>query len=117
MSDGSPIDHRRRYRALDDLRRLGFEQERLWFRLQGHPDWPTRPLTQRRAIEASLDTSLASTGGVAHSAAPVRQSTQVRLDAEVRFATHRLVLLAKALRALETGTPLPDPATDGPATV
>jgi len=114
MPEGSPFDHRRRYRALDDLRRLGFEQERLWFRLQGHPDWATRPLVQRRAIEASLDASLATT----RSASPVRPSTQlVRLDAEVRFATHRLVLLARALRALETGTPLPDPATDGPAAV
>lgn len=98
MSDEIPSDHRRRYRALDDLRRLGFEQERLTQRVRSHPDWRSRPVPLRRALEAALQEP------------SYRPGVDVdRLDLEVRAATTRIVLLAKALRALETGRPLPDP--------
>jgi hypothetical protein len=98
MADGTRSDHRRRYHALGDLRRLGFEQERLLQRVRSHPDWDTRPLPARRAIEAALQASAHHPG-----------ADLVRLEREVRAATARIVLLAKALRALETGTRLPDP--------
>lgn len=98
MADGTRPDHHRRYRALDDLRRLGFEQQRLEQRIRSHPDWPDRPLPARRAIDAAITVP------------PHRPNADVsHLDAAVRAATVRLVLLAKTLRALDTGRPLPDP--------
>lgn len=98
MSNDIPSDHRRRYRALDDLRRLGFEQERLMQRVRSHPDWQRRPIPVRRALEEALQEPR------------YRPGVDVeRLDREVGAATTRIVLLAKALRALETGRPLPDP--------
>jgi len=98
MADGTRSDHRRRYHALGDLRRLGFEQERLLQRVRTHPDWGSRPLPVRRAIEAALPAPGHHPG-----------ADLARLEREVRAATVRVVLLAKALRALETGTRLPDP--------
>ena len=50
MNEKSPPDHRRRYRALDDRRRLGFELERIWARIEAHPNWPDRPLPARKAL-------------------------------------------------------------------
>lgn len=98
MADGTRSDHRRRYHALGDLRRLGFEQERLLQRVRAHPDWDSRPRPVRQAIEAAL-----------HAPAHRPSADLAHLEREVRAATNRLVLLAKALRALETGTRLPDP--------
>jgi hypothetical protein len=98
MADGTRSDHRRRYHALGDLRRLGFEQERLLQRVRSHPDWTSRPLPVRRAIEDALGPPRHYPG-----------AELAKLEREVRAATARIVLLAKALRALETGTGLPDP--------
>ena len=98
MADGTRPDHHRRYRALDDLRRLGFEQQRLEQRVRSHPAWADRPVPARRAIEAVV------TAPPHHPGADLE-----RLDAAVRAATARLVLWAKALHALETGRKLPDP--------
>jgi hypothetical protein len=99
MNERSLPDHRRRYRALDDRRRLGFELERIWGRIERHPAWPDRPLPARRALAELLELR----------ASPPHAHVE-RLDADVRNLTRRLVLLAKALQALETGTPLPDVA-------
>jgi hypothetical protein len=80
MNDGSLPDHRRRYRVLDDRRRLRYELERIWTRIQQHPDWPNRPLPTRRALETSLDL------------APCAPDAHVeRLDADVRTMTHRQI--------------------------
>lgn len=97
MSDGIHPDHQRRYRALDDLRRLGFEQERLANRVRSHPDWQRRPAPVRNALEAALEIPAYRPG-----------MDVERLDRQVRAATARIVLLARALRALEVGQPLPD---------
>jgi len=98
MNEQGLSDHKRRYRALVDRRRLGFELERLRARVESHPAWHERPAAARHAIEASL------------TPADVRPDADLqRLDAEVRAATRRLVTLAKALRALDTGEPLPEP--------
>jgi hypothetical protein len=97
MNEKSLPDHRRRYRALDDRRRLGFELERIWARIEAHPDWPDRPLPARKALAELRELR----------AAPPRADVG-RLDADVRDRTHRLVVLAKALRSLETHAPLPD---------
>lgn len=98
MSDGIHPNHQRRYRALDDLRRLGFEQARLTERVRAHPDWQTRPAPVRKALETALEIPA------------YRPGMDIdRLDRQVRAATARIVLLARALRALETGRPLPDP--------
>lgn len=96
MRDSAVPNHRLRYRHLGDRRRLGFELERLWTRISRHPDWPTRPIPARRALEAALDVPLC----------PARDDLG-RLEADVRAMTARLVLLAKALRALDRGEPLP----------
>lgn len=97
MNEKSPPDHRRRYRALDDRRRLGFELERIWARIEAHPNWPDRPLPARKAL-AELR---------AVRATPPHAEID-RLDADVRDRTRRLVVLSKALRALETKAPLSD---------
>ncbi len=98
MNEQGLSDHKRRYRALVDRRRLGFELERLRARVESHPAWHERPVTARRAIEASLTPT------------EVRPDADLRrLDEEVRAATLRIVTLAKALRALDVGEPLPAP--------
>jgi hypothetical protein len=97
MNEKSPPDHRRRYRALDDRRRLGFELERIWARIEAHPDWPDRPLPARKALAELRELW----------PAPPRADVD-RLDADVRDRTRRLVVLARALRALETREPLSD---------
>jgi len=100
MNEQGLSDHKRRYRALVDRRRLGFELERLRARVESHPAWHERPVAARRAIEASL------------APGEVRPDADLRrLDREVRAATLRIVTLAKALRALDTGEPLPEPST------
>jgi hypothetical protein len=97
MNEKSAPDHRRRYRALDDRRRLGFELERIWARIEAHPDWQNRPLPAREALAELRDLR----------AAPPRADVD-RLDADVRDRTRRLVVLARALRALDTRAPLSD---------
>lgn len=105
MNDQGLSEHKQRYRALVDRRRLGFELERLRARVESHPAWHERPLAQRRAIEASLTPN------------DVRPDADLRrLDGEVRAATLRIVTLAKALRALDDGEPLPEPPGATPAT-
>jgi len=102
MNEQGLSDHKRRYRALVDRRRLGFELERLRARLESHPAWHERPLASRRAIDASL------------TPVDVRPNADLpRLETEVRAATLRIVTLAKALRALEMGDPLPEPPAPG----
>jgi hypothetical protein len=98
MNDGSPQDHRRRYRALDDRRRLGFELERLWATLERHPAWPERSLPARRGLAVTLS--------MPHHRP---DADAARIEDDVRELTARIVTLAKALRALDTGEPLPDP--------
>lgn len=98
MNDRAVTNHRLRYRHLGDRRRLGFELERLWSRLTAHREWSQRPLPARRALEAALDVPLSAAA-----------DDVVRLEADVRALTARLVVLAKALRALETREPLPQP--------
>ena len=98
MRQRTAPDHRLRYRHLCDRRRLDFELERLWSTLTHHPEWPSRPASARRALERALDVPLCS---------PVEDAP--RLAADVRAMTARLVLLAKALRALDRREPLPDP--------
>jgi hypothetical protein len=97
MNEKSPPDHRRRYRALDDRRRLGFELERIWARIEAHPDWPDRPLPARKALAELREVR----------ATPPHTDID-RLDADVRDVMRRIVVLAKALRALDTRAPLPD---------
>ncbi|MDZ7708654.1 MAG: hypothetical protein U5J97_12330 [Trueperaceae bacterium] len=105
MNDQGISEHKLRYRALVDRRRLGFELERIRSRVEAHPAWHERPLAQRRAIEATLTPN------------EVRPDADLgRLDGEVRAATLRIVTLAKALRALDTGEPLPEPPGATPAT-
>lgn len=92
MKDVAVSEHRLRYRHLNDRRRLGFEIERLWSRLERHAGWGDVPPDERRRLSALLD--------VRHRPAtdPVE-----RLEAEVRATTARLVVLARALRALDAG--------------
>lgn len=98
MNEQGLSDHKRRYRALLDRRRLGFELERLRARVESHPAWHERPMAARRAIEASL------------TPAELRPDADLRrLESEVQAATLRIVTLAKALRALDMGEQLPEP--------
>ncbi|MDZ7800855.1 MAG: hypothetical protein U5K81_08720 [Trueperaceae bacterium] len=98
MNERPPSDHRLRYQHLADRRRLGFELARLWTRMTRHPDWPQRPLAEREALRQELDVPLA----------PALADAR-HLEADVRTLTARLVRLAKALRALDTGDALPVP--------
>lgn len=96
MSGRRIPDHRRIYRGLDDLRRLGFERERLWSRLEHHPDWEQQPTAKRAALRALLDTD------------PEGPRTDLaRIERDVHRATTRLVALARAWDALERHGELP----------
>lgn len=77
---------------------MGFELERLWSRITRHPEWDRQPLPARIALEAALDVPLS-----------VPSADADRLENDVRLLTTRLVLLAKALRALDLLEPLPAP--------
>ena len=99
MNDSAVSEHRLRYRYLNDRRRLGFELERLWSRLQRHAAWPERSVNEQESLAAVLDLPLC----------PATDRVE-RLESDVRTMTERLVVLAKALRALDRDTALPTTA-------
>lgn len=96
MKRSSQTDHRRLYHGLHDLRRLGFEAERLWARLCRHPAWEAQPEDRRGALRDLLDAPLDE---------PHRDPERVERD--VQRLTQRLVTVAKAWHALDTEGRLP----------
>lgn len=86
----------RLYRGLHDLRRLGFEAERLWARLCHHAAWEAQPPGRRQELRDLLDAPLRE---------PRRDAEHVERD--VRRLTQRVATLARAWHALETQGRLP----------
>lgn len=96
MKDDRLTDHRRLYRGLDDLRRLGFELERLWARMERHPEWAHQPEAKRRALRALVDVPLEG-----------QRNDADGVERDVRQLTVRLVRLTRAWRQLEDERSLP----------